>query len=548
MVSLKKHPREGKPSAQTKSHITMDKPPVPSASPGQEKSKHCESKAPVVALGDVTRNMVTRSNKRLVEGNMGNDTNHDQHLVPDLPILNECEVKIIDCRSDVPKSSDQTSSSSSCDHCGKLFKGAKGVKIHQSKTLCGKGEKSHSVTCSLDSSDGNSGPLASQESIHGAMPRHLQNEIARLNTIVSKPSLLWPRMSDSENWTKLENRVKGQLSSHLASVDHLINNLEIIVYEEAKQLFGVKENKKRAGVSRREGEIAKCRANIRNLKKTYKRVGSDEERSALAALVSEYRDKLSKLRRAENSRKRRWRRKNTRSRFFKDPFGVAREVLTPKVLSQPTVSHSVLDHHLKSLSRDDRRDVPLGELPGLPEFPRALTTFDEKPLQYRFLGMVVKKKRNASRPGVNGIPYKVYKKCPYILNALFRIMERVKQSGKVPLKWRIAEGIFIPKVDKPNSDSLGDYRQIALGNVEGKLFWSLVADRFYKYLVADNSIINTSCQKGSVQKMSGVWEHTSMVWSALKDCKSRKKSIAILWLDLANAYGSVPHKLIEFAL
>ena len=39
-----------------------------------------------------------------------------------------------------------------------------------------------------------------------------------------------------------------------------------------------------------------------------------------------------------------------------------------------------------------------------------------------------------------------------------------------------------------------------------------------------------------------------MVWSALKDCKSRRKSIAILWLDLANAYGSVPHQLIAFAL
>ena len=96
------------------------------------------------------------------------------------------------------------------------------------------------------------------------------------------------------------------------------------------------------------------------------------------------------------------------------------------------------------------------------------------------------------------------------------------------LKWRIAEGIFIPKVEKPNSKSLDDYRQIALGNVERKLFWSLKANCFYKYLVLDNPIIDTSCQKGSIQKMSGVWEHTSMVWSALKDCKSRQNSLAVL--------------------
>ena len=39
-----------------------------------------------------------------------------------------------------------------------------------------------------------------------------------------------------------------------------------------------------------------------------------------------------------------------------------------------------------------------------------------------------------------------------------------------------------------------------------------------------------------------------MVWSALKDARKSKSSVAVLWLDLANAYGSVPHKLIEFAL
>ena len=39
-----------------------------------------------------------------------------------------------------------------------------------------------------------------------------------------------------------------------------------------------------------------------------------------------------------------------------------------------------------------------------------------------------------------------------------------------------------------------------------------------------------------------------MVWSALKDARSRLKTLAVLWLDLANAYGSVPHKLIEFSL
>ena len=69
---------------------------------------------------------------------------------------------------------------------------------------------------------------------------------------------------------------------------------------------------------------------------------------------------------------------------------------------------------------------------------------------------------------------------------------------------------------------------IALLNVEGKLFLSV--------------------QKCCMEKVPGCWEHISMVWAALKEAKSKNLSLATIWLDIANAYGSIPHKLIIFAL
>ena len=48
--------------------------------------------------------------------------------------------------------------------------------------------------------------------------------------------------------------------------------------------------------------------------------------------------------------------------------------------------------------------------------------------------------------------------------------------------------------------------------------------------------------------MAGCWEHTSMVWAALKDACSKGRSSSIILLDLANAYGSVPYLLILFAM
>ena len=51
-----------------------------------------------------------------------------------------------------------------------------------------------------------------------------------------------------------------------------------------------------------------------------------------------------------------------------------------------------------------------------------------------------------------------------------------------------------------------------------------------------------------MEKIPGCWEHMSIVWNELKSSKSQKGSLAAIWLDIANAYGSVPHQLIFFAL
>ena len=51
-----------------------------------------------------------------------------------------------------------------------------------------------------------------------------------------------------------------------------------------------------------------------------------------------------------------------------------------------------------------------------------------------------------------------------------------------------------------------------------------------------------------MEKVPGCWEHISMVWAALNRAKSKHLSLATVWLNIANAYGSIPHKLTIFAL
>ena len=60
--------------------------------------------------------------------------------------------------------------------------------------------------------------------------------------------------------------------------------------------------------------------------------------------------------------------------------------------------------------------------------------------------------------------------------------------------------------------------------------------------------IDTSVQKGGVPGMPGVIEHTGVITQLLKEAKTNKGDMAVLWLDLKNAYGSIPHSLVQEAL
>ena len=146
------------------------------------------------------------------------------------------------------------------------------------------------------------------------------------------------------------------------------------------------------------------------------------------------------------------------------------------------------------------------------------------------------------------IPYKVYKKCPQVASFLFKICQSVLKLAKVPIQWRVASETFIPKTVPPNPSLIEDFRSIALLNVEGKIFFSLLSRRMENHIIKKNKLINTSVQKGCISKLPGCWEHMSLVWEELKSTKTNKANLTAVWLDIANAYGSIPHQWIFMAL
>ncbi|XP_052271754.1 uncharacterized protein LOC127872461 [Dreissena polymorpha] len=94
---------------------------------------------------------------------------------------------------------------------------------------------------------------------------------------------------------------------------------------------------------------------------------------------------------------------------------------------------------------------------------------------------------------------------------------------------------------------LNQFRTISLLNVEGKIFFAILARRLTSFLTG-NAYINTSVQKGGVPGFSGCIEHTSAITQLINEAMKGRKDLTVVWLDLANAYGSIPHQLNYTAL
>ncbi|KAJ8014490.1 hypothetical protein DPEC_G00040770 [Dallia pectoralis] len=166
---------------------------------------------------------------------------------------------------------------------------------------------------------------------------------------------------------------------------------------------------------------------------------------------------------------------------------------------------------------------------------------DISPPRWSEVKIIVQRARAASSPGPNGVPYRVYKNTPDVLCFLWRLMKVVWQKQAIPTAWRTAGSILIPK--EKDSVEISQFRQISLLNVEVKIFFSVVARRLTAYL-EKNHFIDNMVQKAGSPGFSGCLEHVNMIWNQIQTAKKDGRDLHVVFLELANAFGSVPHNFL----
>lgn len=94
--------------------------------------------------------------------------------------------------------------------------------------------------------------------------------------------------------------------------------------------------------------------------------------------------------------------------------------------------------------------------------------------------------------------------------------------------------VSIPK--EKDSKEIGQVPRIALLNVDGKIFFSVLARRMANFLL-ENGFLG----------FPGCVEQSSVIWEQIQRGKRKRSDLHVVWLDMANAYGSVAHQLIDYA-
>lgn len=121
-------------------------------------------------------------------------------------------------------------------------------------------------------------------------------------------------------------------------------------------------------------------------------------------------------------------------------------------------------------------------------------------------------------------------------------------EGTIPSAWKAAAVKLIPKSSAEEDPSApGNFRPIALTPAVSKLFTGILKDRWLRHM-RTNGYLNSDLQKAFLPTIPGVAEHQAKLAAIIRAARRGKKSLAVAWLDIANAYGSVHHSLIQFSL
>ena len=365
----------------------------------------------------------------------------------------------------------------------------------------------------------------------------------------TRERLKLPPAHDTTEWNALNNSLLKKLALSLPdsvfqseSASQIAGKISSIVYTSLKDKFGGHEEpiKHEVKTKRKPNKrLAELRKEKKELKKARQLLHRNGQKNTAADKANSKRwfqvmHEHARLRRALELRYQARVRTKQHRRVQSDPMKFGKTLFEKKTSGEPTFSADQGYNYFSKLYKDDAREAPVFAMPEMkrPDMPSHL--LEEAAPTRKEIAEAIRKKSNGAAPGLDGISYVPYKRCEAI----------IWSSKEIPSDWAAASIILLAKSTKTADPA--EFRPIALTNTIGKIFFAVIAKRLEMFMVSNNFISNV--QKGFKAETPGCLEHSFAMFEALLDAKFNQRQIVVSWLDLKNAYGSVRHNLIQFAL
>ena len=231
--------------------------------------------------------------------------------------------------------------------------------------------------------------------------------------------------------------------------------------------------------------------------------------------------------------------------FCANPFAFGKKFFTSRNSAQPEFTLEEAHRHFSNTYADPDRTSDYNDFPDAPDLMPPSVPFPKQTPSFEEFGNCVRRSRNGSAPGPNGIPYVVWKYCPSLKRRLYTICQKVWSTGKTSISWSQAVIVLFHKSGTTSDPT--NFRPIALSNCDGKLFFSLLSKSFTSYMIR-NEYFDKQTQKGFLPGISCCVEHACISQEALRDARRYRRSICFAWVDLRNAFGSVRHMFVQHCL
>ena len=197
-----------------------------------------------------------------------------------------------------------------------------------------------------------------------------------------------------------------------------------------------------------------------------------------------------------------------------------------KANGEPDFTEEKAFNYFSNLYQDEKRAEPVDPLPEMKSPSKPCHAFSDAPPSLKEIQDVIHPKRNAAAPGLDGITYVPYKRCPALLPVLVELFGKIWRCNEIPADWSAASIQLLAKSSKLTEPS--EFRPIALTNTVGKIFFAVIAKRLEQFMSKNKYISHV--QKGFKANTPGCLEHSFAMFEALLDTKTNQRQIAISWL------------------